>query len=403
MKSATGKIGIWIIGARGGLATTLIAGTHMLARKLVDTSGLITCSAEFSKLKLPQFGRFVFGGHDVRHTPLWESALAIQATTHSFPGESLKAIRSKLKSSDANIRPGMTLNCGPAIQALREPTATLHGKPDGVLRQLRKDLQEFRKQHRLERVFVVNAASTEPPLPRAPFRKSGEGLLQAIKANDKRLRACELYGAAAALECDGIINFTPNEGMLSPAVCGLAEARGVVFMGHDGKTGETLVKSALAPMFRYRNLKILSWLGYNILGDRDGQVLADPLHRASKIRNKDGILQRILGYAPTSIVRIDYVPSLEDNKTAWDFVHFEGFLGHRMSLQFTWAGTDSILAAPLVLDMVRMASLACDRGERGRMEHLSVFFKAPLGVGEDDLHVQFHRLTDYVRSAAAQD
>ena len=399
MSTATGKVGIWIIGARGGLATTLITGTHMLARGLADSTGLITSTPEFAELPLPHAKQFIFGGHDVRRTSLWDSASAIQLATHSFPDAALRAVRPALARSERNVKPGVAINCGPAVQALTEERACLHGSPKTVFAKLRSDLKAFRRSQKLRRLVVVNAASTEPLLPEAPFRKSGSKLLQAIAANDRRLRASELYGAAAALEADAIINFTPNEGMLSAAVRELATEAGVVFMGNDGKTGETLVKSALAPMFRYRNLKVLSWLGYNLLGDRDGQVLANPAHRASKIRNKDGILQRILGYAPTSLVRIDYVPSLEDNKTAWDFVHFAGFLGHRMSLQFTWAGTDSILAAPLVLDMVRLAVLASDRGERGALEHLAVFFKAPVGVAEDDLHKQFHKLTDYVAAA----
>ena len=168
-------------------------------------------------------------------------------------------------------------------------------------------------------------------------------------------------------------------------------------MGCDGKTGETLVKSALAPMFRYRNLRVLSWQGYNMLGDRDGVVLADEENRATKIESKDRLLGQILGYPLHSKVTIDYVPSLGDMKTAWDFVHFEGFLGHRMSMQFTWQGCDSILAAPLVLDMLRLTDLAVRRGESGPMKHLACFFKSPVDVSEHDLHAQWHDLVGWLQ------
>jgi myo-inositol-1-phosphate synthase len=141
-------------------------------------------------------------------------------------------------------------------------------------------------------------------------------------------------------------------------------------------------------------------MGFNLLGDGDGEVLRDPAHKAAKVRNKDGILARILGYAPDSLVRIDYVKSLGDNKTAWDFVHFEGFLGHKMCLQLTWSGTDSVLAAPLILDMVRLALVARARGETGCMKQLALFFKAPLDVSEDNLHRQYESLARWMAEAA---
>jgi myo-inositol-1-phosphate synthase len=170
-------------------------------------------------------------------------------------------------------------------------------------------------------------------------------------------------------------------------------------MGNDGKTGETLVKSALAPMFSYRSLKVLSWEGFNILGNMDGRVLDNPLNKAAKIQTKDQVLSKILGYSPHSRVHIDYVPSLDDQKTAWDFIHFQGFLGARMSLQFTWQGYDSILAAPLVLDLARLAELAVRRGESGLMPHLASYFKAPLGVDAFGLHEQYGMLAEYAEGA----
>jgi myo-inositol-1-phosphate synthase len=125
-------------------------------------------------------------------------------------------------------------------------------------------------------------------------------------------------------------------------------------------------------------------------------VLRDPKTRQSKIQTKDRIVSRIVGGSPTTRVSIDYVPSLDDWKVAWDFIHFEGFLGTKMSMQFTWCGSDSILAAPLIIDLVRFAVLKWKCGESGPMRHLGFFFKDPLDVHEHDLSTQWQRLVEHV-------
>ena len=399
MASKHSRTGIWLIGARGGLATTLIAGTRMMAKKLAPSAGLLSDGPLGAGIPWAPLSSLEFGGHDIRRGTLRESASEVAAATHCFPQGALAAIGKDLDAVDGRIRMGAAQNCGPAIQKLHGGRAKA-ASPRVQLRQFRRDLREFRAKNRLQQLVVVNVASTEPPLRSASHHRSMEGLLAAIRANSQSIRSSEIYGAAAALEADVVINFTPNEGFLCAGVRDIAEIRGVLYMGSDGKTGETLVKSALAPMFHYRNLKVLSWMGFNLLGDGDGEVLRDPAHKAAKVRNKDGILARILGYAPDSLVRIDYVKSLGDNKTAWDFVHFEGFLGHKMCLQLTWSGTDSVLAAPLILDMVRLALVARARGETGCMKQLALFFKAPLDVSEDNLHRQYESLARWMAEAA---
>jgi myo-inositol-1-phosphate synthase len=146
----------------------------------------------------------------------------------------------------------------------------------------------------------------------------------------------------------------------------------------------------------------MSWEGFNILGNMDGRILDHPENCESKIRSKDQVLSKILGYSPHTSVNIGYVPSLGDQKTAWDFIHFKGFLGAKMSLQFIWQGYDSILAAPLVLDLVRLAELAKRRAEGGAMTHLASFFKAPVGVEKHALQDQFRMLTDYVENLSKE-
>jgi myo-inositol-1-phosphate synthase len=195
------------------------------------------------------------------------------------------------------------------------------------------------------------------------------------------------------------VNMTPSRGATLPALEELARKRGVPHAGQDLKTGETLVKSVLAPLFARRNLRVLSWVGHNILGNRDGQVLNDPENKASKVKSKDALLAALLGYKPQSIVSIEYIESLDDWKTAWDHIHFEGFLGTKMMFQFTWQGCDSLLAAPLVIDLARLAAYAQRRGESGPMSHTACFFKSPIGVPEHDFGKQFLMLEEYLQKA----
>jgi myo-inositol-1-phosphate synthase len=159
------------------------------------------------------------------------------------------------------------------------------------------------------------------------------------------------------------------------------------------------MKSALAPMFAHRNLHVLSWVGHNIFGNRDGQVLNDPRNKASKVRTKDAVISSIVGYKPQTHVSIEYIESLDDWKTAWNHIHFEGFLGTKMVLQFTWQGCDSLLAAPLVIDVARLALLAKRRGEAGVLRQLACFFKDPMGAGTHDFWEQFQALREYAAAA----
>jgi myo-inositol-1-phosphate synthase len=154
-------------------------------------------------------------------------------------------------------------------------------------------------------------------------------------------------------------------------------------------------------MFAARNLRVMSWVGHNIFGNLDGKVLDDPANKQAKVRSKDRLLHQILGYSPQTLVTIEYIESLGDWKTAWDHVHFQGFLGTPMVLQFTWQGCDSLLAAPLVLDLVRLTDLAARRGERGTLTFLASFFKSPLGVEQHDFIRQFQMLQAWADQARA--
>jgi myo-inositol-1-phosphate synthase len=210
------------------------------------------------------------------------------------------------------------------------------------------------------------------------------------------LPASSLYAVAALGAGHSHINFTPSLGPAPAAIDELARLRGACYYGCDGKTGETLLKSALAPMFARRNLRVLSWVGHNIFGNRDALVLDDPANKQAKIASKDHLVGDILGYRPQTLVSIERIDDMGDWKTAWDHVHFGGFLGLPMTLQLVWQGCDSALAAPLVLDLVRFTELAHRRGQVGRMPFLASFFKSPYGVDEHGFERQFQMLERWV-------
>jgi myo-inositol-1-phosphate synthase len=397
-------LGVWMVGALGGIGTTLVVGARALARGLTPDTGLITTRPEFGPLELVPVQDIVFGGHEVRLSNYWDSACEIARQSRSIDIELLQQLKNDLLDISEALKPGTSLNSGAAIDALvTNPVARHDDGLRSIVQRIQSDIRAFRARESVDRVVVVNLASTEPDLPVAESLVAPEEFERLLDAGDPtRIRPSMLYAYAAFQEGCAYINFTPSTAALSPVMQAVGDAAGVPYMGSDGKTGETLVKSALAPMFKYRNLKVLSWQGYNMLGDRDGRVLAHPENLASKVRSKDSVLSSILGYPVHTHVGIDYVESLNDLKTAWDFIHFEGFLGHRMTMQFTWQGCDSILAAPLVLDMVRLADLAVRRGEKGPMTQLAPFFKAPLGTPQHDLHRQFHGMMDYLRRLGAR-
>ncbi|MGE3165572.1 MAG: inositol-3-phosphate synthase [Planctomycetota bacterium] len=395
------RVGVWLLGGKGGVATTVIVGALALERGLCGAHGLLTETTLCDGVPLPSWSDLVFGGHDIRSDTVEQSAEQTRSDANTISAELLDAIRSPLRAIEDDFRPGFVYSSGAAIDSLA-PNALRPASAAAAVERTTRDLEEFKTRHGLDHAIVVNLTSTEPAVPPHPDHGSEEGMTRLVARDDRgHLIASSLYALAAARARCAFINFTPSPGALLPGVAETLSNAGVPFMGSDGKTGETLVKAALAPLFKYRNLRVLSWQGYNMLGDRDGQVLASEENRHTKVQSKDQLLHEYLGYPLHTRVNIDYVPSLGDLKTAWDFIHFQGFLGFKMSLQFTWQGCDSILAAPLVLDMVRFASLALTRREAGPMHHLGVFFKSPFGDHSHDLHAQFHRLSRYLAAAGA--
>ena len=363
--SANEKIGVWLIGAWGGVSTTVAVGLASLQQGLSEETGLVSALPQFSGLGLIDWDRLVIGGHEIRQSSYREAADELQRNARVFDSRTLDAIAPRLVEFDANVKPGTLINVGATIESLADEPAkgNLGESPATAIPRIIDDLAEFRQRNGLERVIVVNLASTEPPLDLAGVPESWEELAGLLKdADTSPVPASSIYAIAAIQAGCSFVNFTPSVGTNLPAVCELAEREKVLHVGRDGKTGETLLKSVLAPMFAARNLKVLSWVGHNIFGNLDGVVLNDPANKANKVRSKDHLLTDILGYRPQSLVSIEYIESMGDWKTAWDHIHFDGFLGTRMTLQFTWQGCDSLLAAPLVLDLVRFTEREQRRG-----------------------------------------
>ncbi len=398
---STRRVGLWLIGAYGGVAGTVTLGLAALRRGLASATGLTTALPAFVKLDLDGPAAFTVGGHDIRPGSFCQAALEMHQGSGVFDRALLDACTPDLDEWSGNVRPGTVLNAGETISRLAElPESRRADTARGVIDRVQADLRAFRETHWLDQVVVLNVASTEPPFELGEVHGSLERLAPALgQRHSPILPASSLY-AFAALELGWpYVNFTPSLGASVPALGELAERTGAVFAGKDGKTGETLMKSVLAPLFARRNLEILSWVGHNIFGNRDGLVLDDPANKASKVRSKDALVSQIVGYSPQTLVSIEYIRSLGDWKTAWDHIHFQGFLGVKMALQFTWQGCDSVLAAPLVIDLARLALLAQRRGERGVLRHLACFFKSPMGVEEHDFFRQWAMLEEYVRCA----
>nr|WP_033264051.1 inositol-3-phosphate synthase [Streptomyces alboflavus] len=428
-----GRTGVWLIGARGSVATTAIAGCAAMSAGLHPPTGLVTETPPFSGIGLPTLSSLVFGGHDTMECPLPKRAEHLAAggvLPHGLP----TAVHAELAAADAEIRTG-----GPLPGDSRTD--------DELITAFAEEIRDFTHRHRLARVVVINVASTEPALvPGAPAvgatgvgsasagsnsdsglgsRSSlgsdsdsdsglgsglrsgsgGSGVGDAASASAgsapttpepgpgssastpasaepppssaDRLPPSSLYAAAALRAGAPYVNFTPSTGLHHPALAALAAASGLPFAGRDGKTGQTLLRSVLGPMFAQRALAVRAWSGTNLLGGGDGAALADPAAAAAKNAGKERVLADTLGTVPEGEVHIDDVPALGDWKTAWDHIAFDGFLGTRMTLQTTWQGCDSALAAPLILDLARLLARAHEAGLDGPRPELAFYFKDP--------------------------
>ena len=410
------RTGIWFIGAWGGAATTAVLGLLATRKKMIPPVGLTTELPEFSHIPWSSWDDFFVGGHEIRRFSFSETAEEL-ISQNALSRELVTPLLPLLAEFDAEVRPGVLRLSGPVVENMATPDfcPLAEESPRDIIRRLQHDMRSFAEKHRLTHLVVVNLMSTEPyceffsefSSPRAGKKSEAceNGENKASDAwfrweslekllNDARcpLPASTLYAVAALDAGYDFVNFTPSLGATPPALEEFAKMKNARIAGNDGKTGETLMKSVLAPLFAHRNLEVMSWVGHNIFGNRDGMVLDDPRNKATKVASKDHLLEQILGYKPQTLVTIEFIKSMGDWKTAWDHIHFRGFLGTPMTLQFTWQGCDSLLAAPLILDLVRITELAKRRNYTGNMDFLACFFKSPLRVEEQGFVKQFEML-----------
>lgn len=358
------RFGVWFIGARGSVATTAIAGCAAVAAGLHPPTGMVTETPDFTSCGLPSLSSLVFGGHDTVDCPLPKRAEHLAdggVLPHGLPS----AVHAELVAADREIRPG-----GPL------PGDTGRTQ-DQWIDVFAADIRDFVRRQDLAGAVVINVASTEP----AP--------------TDGTLPPSSLYAAAALRAGCPYVNFTPSTGLHHPELAPLAASSGLPYAGRDGKTGQTLLRSVLGPMFLQRALAVRAWSGTNLLGGGDGAALADPAAAAAKNAGKERVLADTLGTTPEGEVHIDDVPALGDWKTAWDHIAFDGFLGARMVLQTTWQGCDSALAAPLVLDLARLTVRARQKGLTGPLSELGFYFKDPVGDGPSSLAEQYTELRSF--------
>ncbi|MFC5722239.1 inositol-3-phosphate synthase [Streptomyces gamaensis] len=386
MPATPPRTGVWLIGARGSVATTTVLGAAALRAGLAEPTGCVTEQHGFPQEHLPPLGSLVFGGHDITDTPLPKRAAEL-AASGVFPERFLAPLEDELATADREIQPGHQ----GATTAPQARTADA----------LSADLTAFRDRHRLGRVVVVNVASTEPPALPRPEHHDLATLRRALRSRPDVLPPSSLYAYAALTAGCPYIDFTPSTGLRLPALDQLAGELRLPYAGSDAKTGETLLQSVLAPMFAMRALRVRAWSGTNLLGGGDGATLADPRAALSKTSSKRSGLGRMLGRPVEGEVHIDCVPSLGEWKTAWDHIAFEGFLGTRMSAQFTWQGCDSALAAPLVLDLVRLVAAAHAAGASGPLGALGFFFKDPVDCADHGLAAQYARLLRFAADPGA--
>jgi len=389
---------LWLIGAYGIVSTTTAVGSKAIEKGLVDKIGLVSELPQFNGIERYANLSFEFGGHEIRDLDksFYDAGYEHWEKNRHFEIDILEKVKEDL--ADKKAMKGTALNCGTGIQEFGE-IQTLE-KEGLTLREITDRLVEDMKKFKDDDTVVINLASTEPVAKISEeYHGSIDGFEKMLDEDKKEYAAASMLYAYAAIK-NGIPygNFTPSVGSSIKALKEFALENKVPHAGNDGKTGETLVKTTLAPMFLYRNLEVIGWMSYNILGDFDGKVLSHRDNKESKVISKDKVLEKIFGYSPYSITEIEYFPSLADNKTAFDFIHFKGFLGKKMKFYFVWDGIDAILAAPIVIDIARFLLFAKKKGLYGVIKEMAFFFKSPMDTDVINTHEQFNLLVEWFKS-----
>jgi myo-inositol-1-phosphate synthase len=365
------KIGALIIGLRGATASTVVATT--LAHRPEDAERfLVSETLRNSGLPLARLEDLVFGGWDTLREP-WAATLARHGVLDPHRRTELAALIERSVSD----WPGVALEDDHAAVTGEAPVSHRN-----ILGRLRENIRTFRAEQNVEQVVVISLAAPAklPPLETQP--KTAEELLTALEREEVR-SALPYYFAAAMLEGAAVVDYTASATLEMPSLLELAAREKVPYAGRDGSTGQTLLKSVLAETFQTRRLRVRGWYSTNILGNHDGLVLQDERYCDVKKHDKTALLEEILGYSVEShLVDIRYYLPAGDDKEAWDAVDFTTWFGGRGQLRINWRSSDSLLATPPILDLIRFMAHARATGATGVQTHLGAYFKHPLGTRE---------------------
>ncbi len=412
---ATGRLGVLTPGL-GAVASTFMAGVLAVRSNNAAPIGSLTQMAHI-RLGSREEGRnplikdfvplaslddIVFGAWD----PISANALEAARTAGVLEDRDLAAVSGELEgiiAMDAVFDQSWVSR----LEGARVKTG--NSKMD-LAQQLMADIERFRLENDCDRLVMVWCASTEAYRELSDVHATIDSFEQGLRDSDERISPSQIYAYAAIMSGVPYANGAPNLSCDAPCMVALAEREGVPIGGRDFKTGQTLMKTILAPGLKSRMLGLRGWYSTNILGNRDGEVLDDPENFRSKEVSKLGVIDTILepGLYPElygnvdHVVRINYYPPRGDNKEGWDNIDIFGWMGYPMQIKVNFLCRDSILAAPLVLDLALFFDLAARAGEKGVQEWLSFYFKAPMtsdpSLGaEHDIFIQQIKLKNTLR------
>ena len=420
LASPDGRLGVMLVGL-GAVATTYVAGVENIRRGLGKPVGSLTELATIrlgkrTERRSPRIREFVpladlnnivFAAWDPIPDDAYQSALVAGV----LESKHIEPIADFLKS----IKPMPAVFDQSYVKRLSGTNVKTGKNKRDLAEQLRQDIRSFKKQQGCDRLVMVWCASTEVFIRVGPVHQSLAAFEKAMEADDPAIAPSMLYAWAAIMEGVPFANGAPNLCVDTPALQELADAKGVPIAGKDFKTGQTMVKTVVSPMFKARMLGLSGWYSTNILGNRDGEVLDDPESFKTKEESKLGVLEHILQPsiypelygAIYHKVRINYYPPRGDNKEGWDNIDFFGWLGYPMQIKIDFLCRDSILAAPLVHDLTLLMDLAQRAGMAGIQEWLSFYFKSPMAAPgltpENDLFIQQTKLKNTLRWLMGED
>ena len=412
---AQGKLGVLCVGL-GAVASTFIAGVELTRRGLAKPIGSLTQMGTIRLGKrtegraplikefvpLARLEDLVFGAWDPVPDDAFESCLhcgVLDKHEHVLP----------IKDFLSTIKPMPAAFDQHYVKKLEGSNVKQGKNKKDLAEQLRKDIRDFKAKHGCDRLVIVWCASTEIFITPGPAHQTLAAFEKAMETNDPSIAPSMLYAYAAIMEGVPFANGAPNLTCDIPAIEQLAKDKGVAIGGKDFKTGQTMLKTVLSPMFKARMLGVSGWYSTNILGNRDGEVLDDPESFKTKEESKLGVLEHILQpqlypelYGEIyHKVRINYYPPRGDNKEGWDNIDIFGWCGYPMQIKVDFLCRDSILAAPLVLDLAIFFDLAQRAKLSGIQEWLSFYFKSPqVAPGlypEHDLFIQQTKMKNTLR------